>query len=133
MVVHDHAEHAIVGSDELIVAGVGGNPPARRSHAGIDHNKKNRAGWKVPVGGGQLERAGEHVVRRHLMGDVDERDVGTNPQNHPLHRPGVVIAHAEIGQERDHGAGHAASLSNFGFGLLAAGSWRRARGSGLQA
>jgi len=30
-----------------------------------------------------------------------------------------VIAHAEVGQQGDHRARHLASLSNFGFGLLA--------------
>ena len=44
-----------------------------------------------------------HVVRRDVVRDVDERDVGADPDHHALHRPGVVIARAEVAQERDDG------------------------------
>ena len=55
--VEDRRQHAVVGRDEPIVAGVGGDAAAGRADAGIDDDEKDRAGWKVPVGGGELERA----------------------------------------------------------------------------
>ena len=60
-------------------------------------------GGKVPERRRELERALEHVVRRDVVRDVDERHVGTDPEHHALHRPGVVIARAEVAQERDDG------------------------------
>ena len=40
------------------------------------------------------------------MRDVDERRVGTDPEHDRFHRAGVVIARAEIGQERNDWSSH---------------------------
>ena len=113
-------EHAVVGSDEPIVARVGRNAAPRRSDARIDDDEKDRACGKVPVGGRELEGAGEHVVRRHVVGDVDERDVGTDPENHALHRrrhSDRARRNRSAGRSR---AGHAVAY-RIGFGLQASG------------
>jgi hypothetical protein len=39
------------------------------------------------------------VVGGNVVGDVDEGRVRANPQNHPLHRPRVVVLRAEIGEQ----------------------------------
>ena len=64
---------------------------------------------KYAIARRQLERAGEHVVRRDVVGDVDERRVGQIPSDDALHRAGVVIARAEVGQQRDDWPRHATS------------------------
>ena len=50
-------------------------------------------------------------MRRHVVRDVDERRIGTDPEHDAFHRPGVVIARAEIGQQGDYRSRHAPSLS----------------------
>ena len=57
-------QHAVVRRHEPVVAGVGGDAAARRADARIDDDQKDRAGRKVAIGGGELERAGDDVVRR---------------------------------------------------------------------
>jgi hypothetical protein len=99
----DHREHAVVGRHEPVVAGVGRESAARRADAGIDDGDEDRAHRKVPVGAGQLQRAGRHVVRRNLVADVDERRVGADAEDDPLHRAGVVIGGPEVRQQRDDG------------------------------
>ena len=61
-------QHAVVGRDEPVVAGLGGDAAARRADAGIDDDEEDRAGRKVAIARGELERAGEHVVRRECRG-----------------------------------------------------------------
>src|SRR5262249_3698288 len=65
------------------------------------------------------ERGAEHVVRGDVVGDVDQRRLGADPQRHALHRPRIVIVRAEVGQQRDDGASHSGSLLRG----LGAGSW----------
>jgi len=74
----------VVGSHELVAAGIGGNAAARRTDPGIDDDEKDRADWKIAARRGELERAAEHVVRGDLVRDVDERRVGTNPSTTPF-------------------------------------------------
>ncbi len=38
-----------------------------------------------------------------VVGDVDERRLGTNPQDHALHRPGVVVAGPEVAEKGNDG------------------------------
>ena len=52
-----------------------GDAAPRRSDARIDDDEEDGAGGKVAIRGRQLERAGQHVVRRHVVRDVDERRV----------------------------------------------------------
>ena len=110
MLVEDGGQHTVVGRDELVVAGFGRDAPTHRSDAGIDDDEKDCPGWKILVRRGELQRGAQHVVRRQIVGDVNERRVRTNPERDAFHRAGVVVLRAEVGQERDDGPRHATSL-----------------------
>ena len=71
-------EHAVVRRHESIVADVGGDAAARRSDARIDDDEEDRAVRKIAIARGELERAGEHVVRGNVVADVDERRIGAH-------------------------------------------------------
>ena len=60
----DRGQHAVVGRDEAVVARVGSDAATCRADAGIHDRHEDRARWKVLVGGGELERARQHIVRR---------------------------------------------------------------------
>jgi hypothetical protein len=107
MLVEHHGQHAVVGRHELVIAGVGGDAPARGADARIDHREEHGAGRKVAIRSGQFEGAGEHVVRGNLVRDINERRVRANRQRDPLHRAGIVIARPEVGQQGDDGPRHA--------------------------
>ena len=111
MLVEDGRQHAVVGRDERVVAGVGGDAAARRADAWIDDDEENRAGGKIAIGRGELERAAEHIVRGDVVRDVDQRHVRTDPERDAFHRACVVIARAEVGEHGDDRASHALSLS----------------------
>ncbi len=100
----DLGQHAVVGRDEPVVARLGGNATPRRSDAGIDDGQEHRAGRKVAIGRGELQRALEHVVGGDIMRDVDERRLGADAEDDAFHRAGVVIPGPEVAEERDHRA-----------------------------
>jgi hypothetical protein len=108
--VQNRGQHAIIGRHEAIVAGVGRDAAARRADAGVDDHQEDGAGRKIAVRCGEFERAAEHIMRGHVVRDVDERRVGANPQRHTLHRAGVVIARAKVGEQGDDRARHRSSL-----------------------
>jgi len=85
---------------------LGGNAASRRSDARIHHDQKDRSRRKIAIRRGELERAGQHVMRRHIVRDVNQRDVRTDPQDHTLERAGVVIAQAKIREQGDDWARH---------------------------
>ena len=78
---------------------------------GSTTTRKIGAGRKIAIARGQLERAGQHVVRGNVVADVDQRRVGTHAEHDALEGAGVMIASAEIGEESDGRPGHRAGLS----------------------
>ena len=100
----DFGQHAVVGRDEAIVPRLRREAAPRRPDAGIDDRQEDRPGGKVAIARRQLERTFEHVVGGDVVRDVDERGLGTNPEDHALHRAGVVIPGAEVAEEGDHRA-----------------------------
>ena len=116
MLVEDGGQHAVVGRHERVVAGVGRDAAPRRPDAGIDDDQKNRAGGKILVGGRELERAGRATsCGGDVVRDVDEGDVRADAERDALHRAGVVVARAEVGEQSDDRPGHAFSLSLLAF------------------
>ena len=99
-------QHAVVRRDEPVVAGFGGDAAPGAADARIDHGEENRAGGEVARRRGQLQGAVEDVVRRHVVGDVHERGIGTDVENDPFHGARVVVAGAEVTEERDNGTHH---------------------------
>ena len=69
--------------------------------ARVHHDEEDRPSGKVLVAGGQLDRGRHDVVRRDVVADVDERGVGTQPEDDALHRAGVVVRRAEVREQRD--------------------------------
>lgn len=47
-----------------------------------------------------------HVVRRHVVRDIDQRGLGTNPQHDSLHRTDVMVSGTEVGQQGNNRSGH---------------------------
>ena len=76
-------------------------PRARASDARIHDREEYSRRGKVAAGAGKLQSALEDVVRGHVVGHVDEDSVRTHTEHRALHRPRVVIARAEVAQERD--------------------------------
>ena len=65
----DRRQHAVVGRDEPVVAGLGREAAARRSDAGIDDDEEDRAGGKVLVASRPARaRRPSDVVRRDVVG-----------------------------------------------------------------
>ncbi len=102
-VLEDGGEQPVVGRDEAIVPRLGRDAAARRADAGIDDGDEHGAGGEISEAGGELERPAEHVVRGDVVGDVDEREIGADAQRGCLHRSDVVVAQAEVGQQREDG------------------------------
>jgi hypothetical protein len=99
--VEHRAQEPVVGAHETIVARFHRDAVARRAHAGIDNGEEDGAGRKVSVRGGKLPCTRTDVVGRDQVGDIDEGGLGTDPEDHALHRADVVVFDAEIGDERD--------------------------------
>src|SRR6185436_7063702 len=101
--IEDDRQHAVVGRDEEMVAAFSGDAAANRADAGIDDYQEDCALREIAVRRRQLECAGEHVMRRDVMGNVNERRVGTHTEHHALHRADVMIADTEICEQSDQG------------------------------
>jgi hypothetical protein len=99
--LEDAGEHAVVGRNEPVVTRLGNQAAAGGSHARVHDDKEDRASGKVLVAGGQLDRGRHHVVRGNVVADVDQRRVGTQPEDHALHRAGVMVRRAEVREQRD--------------------------------
>ena len=67
VLAQDRGQHAVVGRHEPVIARVGDQPAAGRSHAGIDDDEEDGAGGKYLYAGRELERARQHVVRRNVV------------------------------------------------------------------
>src|ERR1043166_1594337 len=111
-------QQTVVGGDEFIAAPLGGDAAPRRSDAGVDDAQKHGARGKVFERRGEFERAAKDVLRRNLVRDVDERGVGTNAKRDAAHGADVMIARAEISQQRYYRA-HWRSQAISGTGLRA--------------
>ena len=105
----DRREQPVVGTDQPVVAHVGGQTAPRRAHARIDHRHEDSADRKTGVARREQTRPGAHVVWRHVVAEVHQRGVGTHAQHHALHGGHVVVAQAKIGEEGDDRASHARS------------------------
>ena len=67
----------------------------------------------------ELERAGQDVLRRDVVRDVDERRLRADAEHDALHRGDVVVAQAEVGEQRDDRSRHAEPRSAGFVGRLA--------------
>jgi hypothetical protein len=80
-------QHTVVRRDEPPIPCLGNNPPALCSDARIDDDQEDRPGRKVLIRSRQLQRRGPNVVRRQIVGDVDQGDIDRQAQHDALHDP----------------------------------------------
>src|SRR5262249_48748328 len=64
-------QDAVVRSDKLVITRLRRQTPPPGADAWIHDREKDGAGWKGVERAGELERAVEDVVCRHIVGDVD--------------------------------------------------------------
>src|SRR5262249_50115772 len=74
---------------------------AGTAHTGIDHGEMHRAPWKEGDGVPQHERAGENVLGRDAVGDVDGGHARSARRDHTLQDADERIDQSEVGGERD--------------------------------
>ena len=104
--VQDRREDAVVGADEQVGPGRDREAAPVRPDAGVHHRDEHGPGRERRVRGGEGERGALDVAGRDLVGDVDDLRRGRDPEDRALHRPDVVVAGAEVGEEgedRRHG------------------------------
>ena len=104
-------EDAVIGSDEpragplAATLGFDRHRAAVAADARVDHDEVNRVRRKRAHRVGQDGGAGDDVLRRDLVRDVDERRVRRDAENHALHLRNVTVGEAEVGGESDEGHG----------------------------
>ena len=99
----DHAEHAIVGRDEVLARGFGQDRAARGAHARIDHDHVHGLLREVAIRLRDQERGLGDFVGAHLVADVHDARGGRNPRMTPFMTPDVVVGESEIGGQGDDG------------------------------
>ena len=95
-------EQAVVGADQHALAAGHLDGHARRAgpHAGVDDGEHD-ARRHVPDAAGEGERAGAHVVRRDVVGEVDDPCVRREVADDGLHDADGLVGGAEVAEERD--------------------------------
>ena len=94
-------EQPVVRADQHRGVGLDAERPARAAHTGIDHGEVHRARRKIGDGVPEHERAGENVLGRNAVGDVDGRHARSARRDHALHDADERIDQPEVGGERD--------------------------------
>jgi hypothetical protein len=94
-------QQAVVGTDQHTgaVAHLDGQRPPVRAHAGVDHGQ-DHTGRDVLDAAGEGQRAGPDVVRRDLVGQVDDGGVGGDVTDDRLHHPDELVGGAVVRQKR---------------------------------
>ncbi|MCZ7649175.1 MAG: hypothetical protein M5U26_28620 [Planctomycetota bacterium] len=101
-------EDSVVGQQrEDPVPEARGHDPAGAPHAGVDHRADDRPGRQVRRGALERQRGGGEVLRRQVVGQVQDRRARGVRMEHQLHLPDVGALRAEIGQQHDEAFGRA--------------------------
>jgi hypothetical protein len=69
---------------------------ARRAHARVHDGEVDGAGRERGARSLQQERARRHGLRRHLVREVHDPQLGTDGEEHALHLGHVAVGVAEI-------------------------------------
>lgn len=95
------AEETVVGAEKLLPSDPGPDEAAEGAHAWIDHDDMERAGRKCEAGLADQPGGRPDVVRRQVVGDVDEVNRLPCVQQPSLDLRDVARPAAEVGGERD--------------------------------
>ncbi len=98
---HGRCQETVVGSDHH--AGTARDLDRDGTAVGADariDDREHDARRHVPDASGERECSGANVVRRDLMGEVDDADVRRDVADHGLHDADELVAVAVVGQER---------------------------------
>ena len=98
---HRRCQETVVGSDHH--AGTAGDLDRDRTAVGADariDDREHDTRWHVADAPRERECSGANVVRRDLMGEVDDFDVWRDVADHGLHDADELVAIAVVGQER---------------------------------
>ena len=82
----DHAEHAVIGRDEILSRGFGQDRPARRPHAGVHDDHVHGLLRKIRVRLRDQECGLADLVGAHLMAQIHDARGRRDSQYHALRR-----------------------------------------------
>ena len=97
------ADHAVVRCDDHPAVVPRGQDPAIGSHRRIDDDHVNRLGRKVGPYLTDHKGGMHHIVRRHVVGHVNDRRLRGDRQDHALHAGDVMIRTSEVGRKGNDG------------------------------
>jgi len=102
----DHAEQAVVGSDEAMSADFRDDCSASAAYTRIDDGDVNCATGEIAPGlGERVSRFGDGI-RCDFMRDIEQSGARADAQHDAFHSGDVVVGEAEIGEEGDDGGVH---------------------------
>jgi hypothetical protein len=94
-------EQAVVGSEKAPGVVFEQDDAARRADSRIDHCQVEGRRRKGRGGGRQDEGRFLDIARRDVVREVDDRRSGSEAEHRPLDRRDVVVARAEVGEQRE--------------------------------
>ena len=94
-------KHAIVRRDEILIVRAHQQRSPRSADSRIDHHNVNRAIRKIRIRSSDRQRAIEQIKRRHVMRDVDDRDIRINFEDHALQRADQMVVRSVVRSQRN--------------------------------
>src|SRR3989338_132822 len=95
------ADQAVIRGHELVVLGAGPDYPAPRAYRRVHHGHEERVLRHIGDGRHQVEGRGLYVLRRDLVGDVDEGQAGRLGKQDALHHGHEGVMRAEVRKQGD--------------------------------
>src|SRR5262245_7838874 len=95
------SKNAVVGCQEKVPITLDGNGPPDTTDTRIDHHDVDGAFRKFTIAGLENIAGFVNLVWSDLVRKIDDRRMGVDGENHPLHARHEPIAVAEIRQESD--------------------------------
>jgi hypothetical protein len=99
--VEGEAEETVVRAYPVLIPTAGGQRAATAADAGIDDGQVDGIGGEFAGGVAQNKSAGENVLGRDFMGQVDQMGFRGDGEDDPFHGAHVVVPHAEVGGQGD--------------------------------
>src|SRR5918996_234000 len=119
-----HDESVVWSDENLPVARLDRNRSSLRPNGRIDYREVNALGHELD-GLLQHDRTVSNVLTQDVVVDVDDSEIGLDPQHHPVADTDELILQSVVGKERDdRSLGHRA--------MLPAVSWGPSRSRGLR-
>ena len=105
---HRRGQQPVVGPQQHAAGHFDAHQAPARADTGVDHREHDAVVGEVLHRAHEEQRAGAHVVRRDVVADVEDSDIGREPRHHGLAHADEFVSQAVVGRERDE---HAATLS----------------------